>query len=181
MDLFLCLTPALNVGHRLDNVLNLRKLNFGSANLILASLLISFGLFWVAWSWHSLLTVGKGLPHEAFGVALAPRAARMVTTGPFRYASKPIVFGYLVGVAWAKRSVGALLIRPDGLLSQGFRAEGPGQRFGDERIWDRQFVRYEVIQERHQMCLLGEIAPFTSNSDLIRTSKRPDFDHRALQ
>jgi protein-S-isoprenylcysteine O-methyltransferase Ste14 len=148
MDLFLCLTPALNVGHRLDNVLKLRKLNFGSANLILASLLISFGLFWVAWSWHSLLTVGKGLPHEAFGVALAPSTSGSVTTGPFRYTSNPIVFGYLiglVGVAWARRSVGALLIRPDGLLSQGFRAEEPGQRFGDERIWHRQFVRYEAI------------------------------------
>ncbi len=148
MDLFLCLTPALNVGYRLDSVLKLRRLNRGSANLIIASLLISFGLFWVAWSWHSLLTVGKGLPHEAFGVALSPSTAGLVTTDPFRYTRKPIVFGHLiglVGVGWAWRSVGALLIRPDGLLSQGLRAEEPGQRFGDERIWHRQFVRYEVI------------------------------------
>jgi protein-S-isoprenylcysteine O-methyltransferase Ste14 len=148
MDLFLCLTPALNVGYRLDSVLKLRKLNFGSANPILASLLISFGLFWVAWSWHSLLTVGKGLPHEAFGVASAPSTAGSVTTGPFGYTRKPIVFGYLiglVGVGWAWRSVGSLLIRPDGLLSQGLRAEEPGQRSGDECIWHRRFVRYEVI------------------------------------
>lgn len=148
MDLFLCLTPALNVGYRLDSVLKLRKLNFGSANLILASLFISFGLFWVACSWDSPLTVGKDLPHEAFGVALAPSTAGVVTTGPFRYTREPIVFGYLiglVGVGWAWRSVGALLIRPDGLLSQGFPAQEPGQRFGDERIWHRQSVRYEVI------------------------------------
>ncbi len=74
MGLFLCLIPALTVriGYLLDSVLKLPKLNFGSANLILAGLLMSFGISWGAWSWYGLLTVGKGHPHEAFGAPLAP-------------------------------------------------------------------------------------------------------------
>lgn len=127
MDLFLCLTPALNVGYRLDSVLKLRKPSFGSVSLILTTLFTGFGLFSVAWSWHSLLAVGKGHPQGALGVALVPTTAGLVFTGPFKHTHNSLVPGYLIavaGVGFAWRSTRASLISPDGrhrdsLLSRG--------------------------------------------------------------
>jgi len=115
IGLFLCLTPALAViiGYLLDSFLKLRKLSFGSVSLVLAGLLVSFALFWAAWSWYGLPTVGKDHPQNAFGVSLAPVTLRFIPTTPFLYIRDSVVFGHLAAFSGAGRIwgfVGASLI-----------------------------------------------------------------------
>jgi protein-S-isoprenylcysteine O-methyltransferase Ste14 len=117
MGLFFCVIPALTIGigHVPDPMLGLPQLDFGPAMLILSGLALGLGLFWMAWSWYSLLSLGKDHPQEAFGVSLAPGTARLVTAGPFKYTRNPMVFGYLItlaGLGCAWRSIGASLITP---------------------------------------------------------------------
>jgi hypothetical protein len=142
MVLFLIPTLTVRIAYRLDSVLWLPKLNSGPANLILAGLLISFGIFWGAWSLHSLLTVGNGHSPEAFLVSLAPATVRLVTTDAFKHTGNPVVFGYLFALAvvgWVWGSIGVSLIIPliGGILMacylKVFEERNLDKRFGAER------------------------------------------------
>jgi hypothetical protein len=48
--------------------------------------------------------------------------------------------------------------------------------FGSANLFE-----YTLAIARSAVFAPGEMAPFFSNSDLIRTGKRPDFDRRRLQ
>lgn len=141
--LFGILCPALGrgIGLGLDRLLGFEPLRYGVVSIVLGSLVILLGLFWMIWSWYSLLTMGRGHPQEVFGFPLAPRTERLVIVGPYSYTRNPMLFGLLVLlVGWGiiLGSVSATLISPlivVALLLLHFKFfEEPGlwRRFGEE-------------------------------------------------
>lgn len=141
--LFGILFPALGTGMGLwlDRLFGFEPLRYGVVSIIFGSLVILFGLFWMIWSWHGLLTIGRGHPQEVFGFPLAPRTERLVIVGPYSYTRNPMLLGLLVLlVGWGiiLGSVSATLFSPlilVVLLLLHFKFfEEPGllRRFGEE-------------------------------------------------
>ncbi len=141
--LFGILFPALGrgIGLWLDRLFAFEPLRYGVMSIVLGSTVILFGLFWMIWSWYSLLTIGRGHPQEVFGFPLAPRTERVVLVGPYSYARNPMLFGLLVLlVGWGiiQGSVSATIFSPlivVVLLLLHFKFfEEPGllRRFGEE-------------------------------------------------
>jgi len=141
--LFGILFPALGkgIGLWLDRLFGFEPLWYGVVSIVFGSLVILFGLFWMIWSWYSLLTIGRGHPQEAFGFPLAPRTKRLVIVGPYSYTRNPMLFGLLlllVGWGIILGSISATLFTP--LISLFFLLlhfkffEEPGlwRRFGEE-------------------------------------------------
>jgi len=111
------------------------------ARIVFGGLVILFGVFWMTWSWYSLLTIGQGHPQEVFGFPLAPRTERVVIVGPYTYTRNPMLFGLLlllVGWGIILGSVSATLFSPlivVAFLLLHFKCfEEPGLlcRFGEE-------------------------------------------------
>ncbi len=70
----------------IDNTLNLPKLNLNIWNIIISTLLLIFGLFYVIWSIIHFLKV-KGTP-----VPVNP-PPKLVCTGPYAYTRNPMLTG----------------------------------------------------------------------------------------
>ena len=86
----------------LDPLLPRGVLPIAPIRISLALVMGAIGIGFALWSNAWLLFVGKGGPTDAFGVAVSPRAQRLVTTGPYRYTRNPMAFGALciyLGVA----------------------------------------------------------------------------------
>lgn len=101
--LFGVLFPALGkeVGLWLDHFFGFEPLRYGVVSVVLGGLVILLGLFWMIWSWYSLLSIGRGHPQEVFGLSLAPATERMVIVGPYTYTRNPMLFGLLLTlVGW---------------------------------------------------------------------------------
>lgn len=141
--LFGILFPALGrgIGLGLDRLLGFEPLRYGVVSIVLGSLVILFGLFWMIWSWYSLLTIGRGHPQEVFGFPLAPRTRRLVIVGPYSYTRNPMLFGLLVLlVGWGiiLGSVSATLFSPLILVAllllhfKFFEEPGLWRRFGED-------------------------------------------------
>jgi len=116
-------------------------LRYGAVSIVFGSLVILFGLFWMIWSWYSLLTIGRGHPQEVFGFPLAPRTERLVIVGPYTYTRNPMLFGLLlllVGWGVILGSVSATLFSPLLLVAllllhfKFFEEPGLWRRFGEE-------------------------------------------------
>lgn len=141
--LFGILFPALGTGMGLwlDRLFGFEPLRYGVVSIIFGSLVILFGLFWMIWSWHGLLTIGRGHPQEVFGFPLAPRTERLVIVGPYSYTRNPMLLGLLVLlVGWGiiLGSVSATLFSPLILVVplllhfKFFEEPGLLRRFGEE-------------------------------------------------
>lgn len=141
--LFGILFPALGrgIGLWLDRLFAFGPLRYGVVSIVFGGLVILFGLFWMIWSWYSLLTIGRGHPQEVFGFPLAPKTERVVIVGPYSYTRNPMLFGLLlllVGWGIILGSVSAALFSPlivIVLLLLHFKCfEEPGllRRFGEE-------------------------------------------------
>jgi len=141
--LFGILFPALGrgIGLWLDRFLGFEPLRYEVVSIVFGSSVILFGLFWMIWSWYSLLTIGRGHPQEVFGFPLAPRTERVVIVGPYTYTRNPMLLGLLlllVGWGVILGSVSATLFSPlllVALLLLHFNfLEEPGlwRRFGEE-------------------------------------------------
>lgn len=141
--LFGILFPALGrgIGLWLDRLLGFEPLRYGAVSIVFGSLVILFGLFWMIWSWYSLLTIGRGHPQEVFGFPLAPRTERLVIVGPYTYTRNPMLFGLLlllVGWGVILGSVSATLFSPLLLVAllllhfKFFEEPGLWRRFGEE-------------------------------------------------
>lgn len=152
--LFGMLFPALGtgIGLGLDRLFGFGPLGYGAVRTVFGSLVVLFGLFWMIWSWYSLLTIGRGHPQELFGFPLAPRTQRLVIVGPYSYTRNPMLFGLLlllVGWGIILGSVSATLFSPlivVAFLLMHFKFfEEPG-------LWRRFGEAYEAY--RHQVPLL---------------------------
>ena len=141
--LFGILFPALGtgIGLWLDRLLGFEPLWYGVVSIVFGSFMILFGLFWMIWSWYSLLIVGRGHPQEVFGFLLAPRTERLVIVGPYSYTRNPMLFGLLlllVGWGIILGSVSAALFSPSLLVAflllhfKFFEEPGLLRRFGEE-------------------------------------------------
>jgi len=141
--LFGILFPALGreIGLWLDRLIGFEPRRSGVVSIVLGTLVILSGLFWMIWSWYSLLTIGRGHPQEVFGFPLAPRTERLVIVGPYNYARNPMLFGLLlllVGWGIILGSVSATLFSPLLLVAllllhfKFFEESGLWRRFGEE-------------------------------------------------
>lgn len=141
--LFGILFPALGrgIGLWLDRLLGFEPLRYEVVSIVFGSSVILFGLFWMIWSWHSLLTIGRGHPQEVFGFTLAPRTERVVIVGPYTYTRNPMLLGLLlllVGWGVILGSVSATLFSPLLLVAllllhfNFFEEPGLWRRFGEE-------------------------------------------------
>ncbi|MFQ6001122.1 MAG: methyltransferase family protein [Anaerolineae bacterium] len=141
--LFAVLFPALEtgVGLWLDRLFGFEPLRHGVVSIVFGTLVILCGLFWMVWSWYSLLTIGRGHPQEVFGFPLAPRTKRLVIVGPYSYTRNPMLFGLLlllVGWGIILGSVSATLFLPLILVVllllhfKFFEEPGLWRRFGEE-------------------------------------------------
>lgn len=143
---------STGIGLWLDRLFAFHPLRYGGISVVFGSLATLFGLFWMIWSWYSLLTIGRGHPQEVFGFPLAPRTERLVIVGPYSYTRNPMLFGLLLllmGWGIVLGSVSATLFSPLILLFllllhfKFFEEPGLWRRFGEE---------YEVY--RHQVPLI---------------------------
>lgn len=129
------------MGLWLDRLFGFEPWRSGLLTTAFGSLVILSGLFWMIWSWHSLLTIGRGHPQEVFGFPLAPRTERLVIVGPYSYTRNPMLFGLLlllVGWGIVLGSLSATAFSPLLLVAllllhfKFFEEPGLQRRFGEE-------------------------------------------------
>lgn len=102
-------------------------------------LAILLGLFWMSWSWYSLLTTGRGHPPEVRGFPLVPRIAKGVIIGPYNYIRDPCSLGFsffwwgiILGLVPATLPSPRLLVTFLPLPFNFFGEPGLRRRFGKE-------------------------------------------------
>jgi len=91
----------------IDRELNLPKLLIEPYNLLLASILVTFGLFFAIWATLALFKVGEGTP-----VPTIP-TQKLVTTGPYTLCRNPMTFGivvYYLGISLWLNSLFAVIL-----------------------------------------------------------------------
>jgi protein-S-isoprenylcysteine O-methyltransferase Ste14 len=155
LTLFTVLIPwgAIAAGRWLDGLIGWAPLAYWPLHALLAVPIFLFGVFWMAWSWYSLLSIGRGHPVEAFQVEITPTTQHLIVVGPFRYTRNPMSLGYIaviLGLGVALGSLTGALIVPCVITAlmiihfRGFEEKGLERRFGAE---------YEAYREQVPMLI----------------------------
>lgn len=145
----------------IDRSLSLATLPDQAVFLILAATSMLIGIFWVSWAYSYLVFVGKGLPLEAFGVALHP-TRYLVTTGPYAYTRNPMMFGLLfilLGIAFLERSIAGLVMVP---VMAGFISLYLVK--SEERALVRRFGKVYEDYRRNVPLLIPRLSPYMPKS-----------------
>lgn len=102
----------LRSGRWIDQRAGFKRILPKPLNFFLAVPAAITGLFFLIWSWHFMVRIGKGHPFSQPDLNMQPSPSRLVTTGPFALCRNPQSFaGLLVFVSLALffNSVGLLL------------------------------------------------------------------------
>lgn len=77
-------------------------------NLLIGLPFVLLGCVWMAWSWKTLRSFGRGSPLHAFGKSVDP-TRRLCTVGPYRYTQNPMYFGWLSTLAGVGLMLGSIV------------------------------------------------------------------------